>query len=303
MPKILVIGSSNTDMVVKTQRFPQPGETIIGGEFFMFPGGKGANQAVAAARLGGRVSFICKVGNDLFGTQAVEGFRKENIHTEFCFVDAEVASGVALITINQEGENEIVVASGANHTLTADDLDLADDLFQSAEIILLQLEIPLKTVEYAINKSHQSFKKIVLNPAPAQALPPSAYSDLFLITPNETETSLLTGIEIGSIKDAEKAADVFLSRGVKNVLITLGSHGSFFKNSTESFHFPVEEVQAIDTTAAGDVFNGALCVALAENKSWKSAIEFASRAAAISVTRLGAQASAPYLDEMVTSDQ
>ena len=303
MPKILVIGSSNTDMVVKTQRFPQPGETIIGGEFFMFPGGKGANQAVAAARLGGRVSFICKVGNDLFGTQAVEGFRKENIHTEFCFVDAEVASGVALITINQEGENEIVVASGANHTLTADDLDLADDLFQSAEIILLQLEIPLKTVEYAINKSHQSFKKIVLNPAPAQTLPPSAYSDLFLITPNETETSLLTGIEIGSIKDAEKAADVFLSRGVKNVLITLGSHGSFFKNSTESFHFPVEEVQAIDTTAAGDVFNGALCVALAENKSWKSAIEFASRAAAISVTRLGAQASAPYLDEMVTSDQ
>ncbi|MDZ4708589.1 MAG: ribokinase [Saprospiraceae bacterium] len=299
MSKILVIGSSNTDMVVKTNRFPQPGETIIGGEFFMFPGGKGANQAVAAARLGGRVSFICKVGNDLFGTQAVEGFRRENIHTAFCFVDAEAASGVALITINQEGENEIVVASGANHTLTADDLDQADELFHSAEIILLQLEIPLVTVQHAIHKGHQGFKKIVLNPAPAQVLPTSAYSDLFLITPNETETGLLTGIEIGSIKDAEKAADVFLSRGVQNVLITLGPHGSFFKNAQESFHFPVEEVQAIDTTAAGDVFNGALSVALAENKSWKSTIEFASRAASISVTRLGAQASAPYLNEMV----
>lgn len=266
MAKILVIGSSNTDMVVKTNRFPQPGETIIGGEFFMFPGGKGANQAVAAARLGGKVSFICKVGNDLFGTQAVEGFRKENIHTAFCFVDAEAASGVALITINQEGENEIVVASGANHTLNTEDLDLADELFQSAEIILVQLEIPLPTVEHAIHKANHNFKNIVLNPAPAQVLPSSVYADLFLITPNETETSFLTGIEIGSIKDAEKAADVFLSRGVKNVLITLGSHGSFFKNAAESFHFPVAEVQAIDTTAAGDVFNGALCVALAENK-------------------------------------
>lgn len=303
MTKILVIGSSNTDMVVKTERFPQPGETIIGGEFYMFPGGKGANQAVAAARLGGNVSFICKVGNDLFGTQAVEGFRRENIHTQFCFVDPEAASGVALITINQEGENEIVVASGANHTLIPDDLDLADELFQSSAIILLQLEIPLPSVEHAIKIGNRYFKKIVLNPAPAQVLPPSVYSDLFLITPNETETGLLTGIEIGSIKNAEKAADVFLSRGVKNVLITLGSHGSFFKNVHESFHFPVEEVQAIDTTAAGDVFNGALCVALAENKSWKPAIEFASRAAAISVTRLGAQASAPYLDEMAASGQ
>lgn len=299
MSKILVIGSSNTDMVVKTNRFPQPGETIIGGEFFMFPGGKGANQAVAAARAGGKVSLICKVGNDLFGNQAVEGFRRENLITEFCFVDPQAASGVALITINQEGENEIVVASGANHNLSPDDLDLADELFQSADIILLQLEIPLITVEHAINKGSFNYKKIVLNPAPAQAIPLALYRDLYLITPNETETALLTGIEIGSIKDAEKAADEFISRGVKNVLITLGSNGSFFKNTAESFQMPAEEVQVLDTTAAGDVFNGSLCVALAQNKSWKSAIAFASRAAAISVTRLGAQASAPYLDEIM----
>jgi len=285
-------------MVVKTDRFPQPGETMIGGEFFMFPGGKGANQAVAAARLGGQVSFICKVGNDLFGKQALEGFKQENIETQFCLIDPQAASGVALITINQEGENEIVVASGANHSLTPEDLNQADDLFQLSEIILLQLETPILTVEYAINKGRLHHKKIVLNPAPAQPLNKSIYFDLFLITPNETETSLLTGIEIGSIKDAEKAADLFLSWGVLNVLITMGAHGSYFKNSNESFHCPVDEVQVIDTTAAGDVFNGALCVALAQNKSWKNAIEFASQAASISVTRLGAQASAPYLDEM-----
>lgn len=299
MANILVIGSSNTDMVVKTDRFPQPGETIIGGEFFMFPGGKGANQAVAAARLGGKVSFVCKTGDDLFGKQALEGFKHESIDTKYCLVDKQAASGVALITINKEGENEIVVASGANHQLKAEDLKQADPAFQAADIILVQLEIPLPTVEEIIAKGKLASKKIILNPAPAQSLNRSIFQDLYLITPNETETALLTDIEIHSLKEAEEAADLFISWGVLNVLITMGAHGCFFKNATESFHWPVNSVQVMDTTSAGDVFNGALSVSLAANHGWKQAVEFASKAAAISVTRLGAQASAPYLYEIL----
>ncbi len=298
MAEILVIGSSNTDMVVKTQRLPKPGETLLGGSFFMFPGGKGANQAVSAARLGGDVRLICKVGDDLFGKQAIEGLKNENIDTRFCLTDPHHASGVALITVNDSGENVIVVASGANHQLTEDELDQADAVFQSAEIILLQLETPISTVGYAIKKGFEKGRRVILNPAPAQPLYPETYTRLFLITPNETEAALLTGIEVTDETSAEKAADCFLDRGVGNVIITMGAKGAFFKNRSDCFHIPALIVEAVDTTAAGDVFNGALSVALARNQPWEAAIRFASKAAAISVTRLGAQASAPYLSEI-----
>lgn len=298
MSKILVIGSSNTDMVVKTERFPQAGETILGGEFFMFPGGKGANQAVAAARLGGEVTFVCKVGQDIFGQQAVEGFSKEGINTDFCLTTVAAASGVALITVNAEGENEIVVASGANNQLTKADLDNAQSAFEQADLILIQLETPIPTVEYAIAKGASMGKRVILNPAPAQTISADTYPNLFLITPNETEAELLTGIRVEDDASAEKAADALLAMGVKNVILTLGAKGAYLKSAELQAMVPAQKVKAVDTTAAGDVFNGALTVALAENEDWLPAIQFAAKAAAVSVTRMGAQASAPRRAEL-----
>ncbi len=295
---ILVIGSSNTDMVVKTDRHPKPGETIIGGEFFMFPGGKGANQAVAAARLGGQVTFICKVGDDIFGKQAFDGFKKAGIQTEYVLTTETHPSGVALITVNAVGENEIVVAPGANHQLAVEDINDASEAIATAEIVLLQLETPIHTVEYAIQKAFRQNKKVVLNPAPAQPLSEHIFSALYLVTPNETEAEILTGINVNDQKTAAAAAVILLNKGVQNVLITLGAKGSFFKNTDQEFLIPALIVKTVDTTAAGDVFNGALCVALAREKPWQEAIEFATQAAAVSVTRMGAQASAPYLHEL-----
>lgn len=296
--KITVIGSSNTDMVVKTERFPKPGETIIGGEFFMFPGGKGANQAVAAARLGGDVTFVAKIGNDVFGKQALEGFKTENINTEFVFTDENAASGVALITVNNSGENEIVVASGANGQLSKADIKTANKAITEAEVVVLQLEVPIETVAFAVERSLKANKRVILNPAPAQTLSDELLNGLFLITPNETEAEILTNIEVSNAATARLAADELLKKGVQNIIITMGSKGAFFMNKTETFLMEAERVKAVDSTAAGDVFNGALGVAIAENKSWKEAIAFANKAAAISVTRMGAQASAPKTSEL-----
>jgi len=298
MSKILVLGSSNTDMVVKTARFPQPGETIAGGEFFMFSGGKGANQAVAAARLGGFVTFICKVGNDIFGQQAVAGYRHEQIDTTYCLTDQKNATGVALITVNAEGENEIVVASGANASLSPTDIDYTIGAFDDAELLLMQLETPLDTIEYALHLASKRGIKTVLNPAPAQSISDHWFSQLFLITPNQTEAEILTGIKVTDLTSCEKAAQFLLDKGLKNVIFTLGSQGAFFKNGQLQLFVPSKKVKAVDTTAAGDVFNGALVVALAKGHDWQQAIEFANSAAAISVTRMGAQASAPYLKEL-----
>lgn len=301
MPAVLVIGSSNTDMVVKTKRFPQPGETILGGDFFMFPGGKGANQAVAAARLGGDVTFVYKTGNDSFGKQAAENFRKEKIDTTFACSDESASSGIAVITVNEEGENEIIVASGANNLLSETDIENANDAFHQTGIVLLQLEIPLATVKNAIKKTIALNKKVILNPAPAQSLPDDILNKLFLITPNETETEILTGIKITDEQTTALAADKLLEKGVKNVIITRGSRGAFYKNKNESFSVNAPVVKVIDTTAAGDVFNGAIAVALADGKDWKEAIEFSCKAASISVTRMGAQSSSPFLNELIPS--
>jgi ribokinase len=296
--KIVVIGSSNTDMVVKTARFPRPGETIIGGEFFLFAGGKGANQAVAAARMGGQVVFVCKVGDDLFGKQALEGFINEGIDTEFAAVDPVRASGTALITVDEKGENSIVVAPGANDALDNHDIDNAASALRTAEIVLLQLEIPLPSVEHAARSAFEMGKKVILNPAPACILPDTLYPCLYAITPNETEALLLSNVEVTGEATARRAAEVLYKRGVRHVVITLGAKGVYYFDGRNGMVVPAPVVKAVDTTAAGDVFNGALAVGLADGLEWPAALALACRAASISVTRMGAQASAPYKAEL-----
>ncbi|MDO1446908.1 ribokinase [Rhodocytophaga aerolata] len=296
--KIMVIGSSNTDMVIKAQKLPSPGETILGGEFHLFPGGKGANQAVAAARLGGEVFFVARTGNDVFGKQAIEQFTKEGIHTRYIHTDPDHPSGVALIMVDEAGENIIAVAPGANAQLKQEDIDEAMREMETVDIVLLQLEIPLSTVHYAIKKLGELGKKVVLNPAPAQALPEELFKHLYLITPNETEAEILTGIRVTEEETAAKAATALREKGVKQVVITLGPRGAFVLTDSCNKLIAAPKVQAIDTTAAGDIFNGALVVAIAQGQSLEDAVNFACRAAAISVTRLGAQASAPYLQEL-----
>ncbi|MCW5517789.1 ribokinase [Muriicola sp. Z0-33] len=298
MTKILVVGSSNTDMVVKTPRFPEPGETILGGDFFMFPGGKGANQAVAAARMGGDVSFICCVGDDIFGQNALKGYKKEGINVEGCLKAEGTPSGVALITVNKEGENEIVVASGANNLLSESHILEHKELLNSAEVLLTQLETPMEVVSQLANICKNSGQRFIVNPAPAQPLSDAILDGLFLITPNETESKLLTGIEVNDEESAAMACEGFFDKGVQNVIITMGSRGAFFMNKTQKMLIKPPKVTAVDTTAAGDVFNGTLAVFLAEGQGWKESIEQANKAAAVSVTKMGAQASAPFKSEI-----
>lgn len=298
MSKIIVIGSSNTDMVVKTNKFPVPGETILGGEFFMFSGGKGANQAVAAARMGSEVTLICKTGNDIFGQRAIEEFKKEGIITKYIGTDLQKASGTALILVDEKGENEIVVAPGANETLTELDIEAANDAIENAELILLQLEIPVASVLYAAKKGFELGKKVILNPAPAHQLPGELFAYLYLVTPNETEAEILTGIKVTDRKTAADAAEKLLNMGVQNAIITMGAEGAFFKNNNLEMLVPSPKVNAVDTTAAGDVFNGVLAACITSGKDWQAAISTACKAASISVTRMGAQASMPYLHEI-----
>ena len=298
MSNIIVIGSSNTDMVIKTRKLPLPGETILGGTFLINPGGKGANQAVAAARLGGKVTFITKRGNDLFGNQAVGLLMREGVDIQYIVKDAELPSGVALITVDSAGENSIVVAPGSNGNLLSEDIPLS--IFESGifEILLLQLEIPMGTVEYSAVSAYEHNIKVILNPAPACRLPDNLLRHTWLITPNETEAEIITGVTITDIPSAERAAALIRAQGVENVIITMGETGAFVKSESFSGLIPGVKVKPVDTTAAGDVFNGALAVAISEGKNLKDAVLFANKAASISVTRMGAQASAPYRNEV-----
>jgi ribokinase len=298
MSRIIVIGSSNTDMVIKSKKLPVPGETILGGIFLMNPGGKGANQAVAAARLGGSVTFITKTGNDMFGAEAMQLFEKEGIDARYIIKDTRNPSGVALINVDENGENSIVVAPGSNGTLSA--YDINDEVFNTSQqdIFLMQLEIPVGTVEFVAEKAALSGARVILNPAPARLLSDELLSFLFLITPNEIEAELLTGIKVHDFETAEKAALLFHDKGVKNVVITMGGTGAYVNTGSFSKIVPVIPVKAVDTTAAGDVFNGALAVAISEGKELEEAVVFANKAAAISVTRMGAQASAPFRKEL-----
>jgi ribokinase len=296
--RITVVGSSNTDMVIKTSKLPAPGETILGGVFFMNPGGKGANQAVAAARLGGKVSFIAKTGDDVFGKQARQIFEGENINTDYLMMDTGHPSGVALITVDAKGENCIVVAPGSNSYLSKEDIELAREQIIRSEIVLLQLEIPLETVAYTANIAYDAGKKVILNPAPATQISDEILSRLYMITPNEIEAELISGIPVTDIESAKLAAQHLFDRGVKVVIITLGSKGALLFTREKTKLIPSPKVDALDTTAAGDVFNGAIAVAISEGSELEEAVEFACKAAAISVTRMGAQSSAPYRKEI-----
>lgn len=296
--KIVVIGSCNTDMVITTDRLPKPGETVLGGNFKMFSGGKGANQAVAAARLGGNVSFIANLGDDLFGKQLIEQYKKEGIDTRYVFSDINSPTGVALITVDENGENSIAVASGANAALRPDNIEKAIDIIESTDILLMQLEIPLQTVEYAARLAHAKGAKVILNPAPATSLSNELLKSLYAIIPNQIEAEILSGIRIADSISARKATDIIAAKGVDKVIITLGERGVFVKDKTNYYKIPAHKVKVIDTTAAGDTFCGAVCVALSEGMPVYEAAEMANKAASIAVSRQGAQSSIPFREEV-----
>lgn len=296
--KIIIIGSSNTDMVAKTTHLPAPGETVLGGDFFMAPGGKGANQAVAAARLGGNVTFIAKLGNDIFGKQAISQYEKEGIDTKYIVTDAAEPSGIALITVDANGENCIVVASGANVHLKPNDIRPAEKEMGNTSCILMQLEIPLETVQYVTRKAVEKNIPVILNPAPAQPLPDELLQHIHILTPNQKEAEKLTGIPVVDNASAEAAAQALAAKGIRIVIITLGKSGALILDQGQIEWVPAPEVHAVDTTAAGDVFCGSLAVALSENKTIKDSVTFACAAAALSVTKMGAQTSAPTRHEV-----
>lgn len=295
---IVVVGSSNTDMIIKVPHLPKPGETLLGGKFTRAAGGKGANQAVAAARVGGEVLFIAKVGDDIFGESAVNGFVADKINVDYIYTDPQFPSGVAQIFVADDGENCIAVASGANARLSVDDIANANAVIRSADILLTQLETPLETILEAVKIAQENNLTIILNPAPAQTLPDILLSKLCVITPNETEAEILTGIKVVDEESAALASKVLKSKGVDSIIITLGSKGAFVDCGEGKFMVDGFEVEAIDTTGAGDTFNGVLAVALSEKKTFKEAVKFANAAAALSVTKLGAQPSVPSLNEI-----
>lgn len=301
MSNIVVIGSSNTDMVVKTSHLPVGGETVLGGDFFMNAGGKGANQAVAAARYGNRVVFVAKTGDDLFGRQTRESLKQDSIVTDYIFTDKEHPSGVALITVNSEAENCIVVASGANAHLTPADIDKAADEILKASVVLMQLETPIETVAYAAKMASEAGIRVILNPAPAPAEPLSEelMKSLFLITPNASEASRISGITVKDLESAQRATKAIYDMGPKHVIVTLGNMGSLVYDGAMFMRVEAMKVEAVDTTAAGDTYNGVLASVLAEGRSVIDAAREASIAAAISVTRMGAQPAAPTRDEVM----
>jgi|TARA_B100000959_G_scaffold151550_1_gene158928 ribokinase len=291
--KIVIVGSINTDMIVKVPRIPKPGETILGGKFSTAAGGKGANQAVAATRAGGNVTFIARVGNDMFGKQALEDFESNNINAKYIKTDNAEPSGVALIFVDEKGENSIAVASGANARLSHRDVTEAEEVIKSADILLMQLETPMESVKRAAKIAKEAGVKVILNPAPACPLDNTLLSTLYVITPNESEAELLTDISVTDFPSAEKAAFILLDRGVEVAIITMGIKGALIKTRELTKIIPGFKVNAVDSTAAGDVFNGSLVVAMAEGKTLEETVQFANAAAALSVTKLGAQPSAP----------
>ena len=296
--KIVVLGSTNTDMTIHDKRLPVAGETISGGTFMMSPGGKGANQAVAVARLSatrGACTFVAKVGDDLFGRDTAQRMKREGIDARL-IVDRKAASGTALILVDAKGQNVISVALGANGTLSTKDVASLRKEIENASALLLQLETPIKTVLAAAQWAHAAGVPVILNPAPAARLPKALYACLDWITPNETEAELLTGVKVTDVASAKKASAVLRRRGVKNVLITMGARGCYCDACGRIF--PCKKVKAVDCVAAGDTFNGAFVVALAEGRDVAAAIDFAQKASAISVTRRGAQASIPLRREV-----
>jgi len=292
MGRVVVVGSANTDMILQSDRLPQAGETVLGGRFSTAAGGKGANQAVAAARLGAEVAFVARLGQDWLGDQALANYRAEHIDCAFITRDAALPSGVALIMVDAAGENLIGVAPGANGALRPEHVELAEAVFAGASALLVQLEIPLDTVAAALRLARRHGVRAILNPAPAAALPDDLIADVWL-TPNETELSRLTGGAVASAAEAEAGARQLLARGARGVVVTLGKAGALSLDAQARWHAPGFNVQAVDTTAAGDAFNGGLACALARGEALPGAMRYANAVAALSVTKLGAQPSLP----------
>jgi ribokinase len=298
-PKIVVIGSSNTDMICRVPHIPKPGETIMGTDFLIVQGGKGANQAVAAARAGGDVTFIACVGNDLFGKQAIASYTADGIDTSCIELKEGVPTGVALINVADSGENSIAVAPGANARLTPQGIDSFREAILSADIILMQLEIPIETVYHVVRMAYAAGIPVVLNPAPARAIDPEILPMLACITPNEHEALLISDIRPPDTASVSDMAAEIQAKGPKSVIITLGSEGALYRDGQMEERVAGIPVQAVDTTAAGDTFNGYLVVEMAKGKSMHEAIALANQAAAISVTRMGAQPSIPKFYELI----
>ena len=299
-PKIVVVGSSNMDLVVKSERIPAAGETILGGDFIVVPGGKGANQAVAAAKLGANVCFIAKLGEDVFAAQSLANFEKEGVHTSHIQQTQDAPSGVALIMVDEEGENSIVVAPGANLKLSPDDVRAAKTEIEAAGAVVAQLEVPLETIQSAAELANSSGVPFVLDPAPARELPPGLLAMVDVLTPNETEAQILTGIEVTNEDSAREASKDLIERGVKAVILTLSSKGFVLVDNGHDEYVSAHRVQAVDSTAAGDAFTGSLAVGIAQGNRLLDAASFANYVAALSVTRMGAQSSMPTLQEVQT---
>ena len=294
MAKIVVVGSANADMTIRSEKIPGPGETVVGGVFATAPGGKGANQAVAAARAGGDVVFVASLGADSIGDEALAGYKREGIDVSYVKRDPENATGVALILVDARGQNLISVASGANFTLSPADVDAASDAIRSADVVVAQLETPLETIEHAAKMAHDAGVPFILDPAPApkEPLPASLLQYVSVVKPNEHEAAALVGVPVEDEESAFKAAEKLLETGVKIAVVTLGEKGVVILSQDGSRLFvEARRVLAVDATAAGDAWTGAFAVALAEGKTTKEAAEFATKAAAISVTRPGAQPS------------
>ena len=298
MPSIVVVGSSNTDMVVRVPHIPVPGETVLGGDFIVAAGGKGANQAVAAARLGATVFLVACLGEDTFGDNAIANFRREGIRTDYVVRYAEAPSGVALIFVGEEGENSIAVAPGANEHLSQAHLESAKKAIIESDVMLLELEVPLTTVSRAISMACQAGVRVILNPAPARPLSDELLAQVDIITPNESEASLLTGVGVTDLPSAKEAARALLRAGVGTVVITMGKRGALLTRDDDMVLVPGFAVEAVDTTAAGDAFNGGLAWAWGRGMELDKAVRFANAVGALAVTKMGAQPSLPTFEEV-----
>ncbi len=296
--RVVVVGSINIDLVTRAEKIPIPGETVIGGDLQTFPGGKGANQAVAAARLGAEVAMVGHVGNDAFAGQLRQSFANDDVNQNYV-TEVEAPTGVALIIVDASGQNSIVVASGANMRLLPSAVDAAADLITTADVLLLQLEVPLETIQHAAQLAHDAGVQVILNPAPAQIIPDAILELVDVLVPNESEAAVLTGIAVDDQEGLKAAATKLLSLGVSTVILTLGSRGALLAHGGQFTHFPPFAAAAVvDTTAAGDAFAGGLATAVAEGIPVASAIPYGNAAGAMAVTRPGAQPSLPTRQEI-----
>ncbi|MEM3506820.1 MAG: ribokinase [Candidatus Bathyarchaeia archaeon] len=297
-PRIIVVGSIHMDFTILVDRLPKTGETIIGRGFKMSPGGKGANQAVAVAKLGAEAYMVGRVGDDYLGNLLMENMSKNGVNIDFVKKDPSTYSGLAFITVDQKGKNTISVAPGADLTISNGDVEEAINVIKQADIMLLQLEIPLEVVMYAAKKAFENNIKVILNPAPYKPLPKELLENISILTPNEIEVSMMSKVKVKGLKDLIKAGKKLLNIGIEKIIITLGDKGAMLVSKEKVIRFPAIKVKAIDTTGAGDAFNGALAVALAEGKIIDEAIKFANFAGALTTTKVGAQEALPTKEEI-----